>query len=368
MVHFSKYDLDSNNSEFLSDLIEINDDDDVIDKAIAEIVYTEGNCIIDPYKMVIDSGCPKTVCGKPWIDAYVESKGSNFFVKRSNENEWFKFGPSQKYRSSQNYEIEVIIGNFVDKIKVSVVNADIPLLLGLDYQKKWEMIIDIGKSEIIFGKSGETFRVNSSKSSHWTLPLQPKKLHLEAKILVFSVETNNLSDRDLRKHVVKVHKNLCHKSENQMLLLYKMAKKDSKQMRKIINDVVSSCQICRKFKKTPPRPRVAMPKATTTNQVVSLDLKEKRKFRKHILYSIDEFSGYMVAEVINNKLPETIIKSFNKKWVREGPGMPEKGIFSDNGGEFKNPIMKEVAAKHGITLNLTAGNSPWSNGKNERNH
>ena len=30
--------------------------------------------------------------------------------------------------------------------------------------------------------------------------------------------------------------------------------------------------------------------------------------------------------------------------------------------------MKEVAAKHDISLRLTAGNSPWSNGKNERSH
>ena len=30
--------------------------------------------------------------------------------------------------------------------------------------------------------------------------------------------------------------------------------------------------------------------------------------------------------------------------------------------------MKEAAAKYGISLRLTAAHSPWSNGKNERNH
>ena len=45
----------------------------------------------------------------------------------------------------------------------------------------------------------------------------------------------------------------------------------------------------------------------------------------------------MAAEVINNKHPETVIKAFNKKCVREGPGIPSKGIFADNGGEFKKP-------------------------------
>ena len=147
-----------------------------------------------------------------------------------------------------------------------------------------------------------------------------------------------------------------------------MADKDTTKVRATIKDVVETCKICKRFKKTPPRPRVAMPKANTTNEVVSVDLKEKRDFKKQILYICDEFSGYMVAEVIANKLPETVIKAFNKKWVRDGPGIPSKGIFADNGGEFKNPAMKAVAAKYGLSLRLTAANSPWSNGKNERNH
>ena len=77
-------------------------------------------------------------------------------------------------------------------------------------------------------------------------------------------------------------------------------------------------------------------KATTANQVVSLDLKEVRKEKKHILYCVDEFPGYIIAEVVKNKEPETIFKAFDRKWVEQGPGIPKDGIFSDNGGEFKN--------------------------------
>ena len=96
--------------------------------------------------------------------------------------------------------------------------------------------------------------------------------------------------------------------------------------------------------KTPSMQRVAMPNANTINGVVSVD------FKKDILYMCDEFSGNMAAEVINNKHNETVIKAFNKKWVREGPGIPSKGIFTDNGGEFKNTELKEVAAKYGLSL------------------
>ena len=80
------------------------------------------------------------------------------------------------------------------------------------------------------------------------------------------------------------------------------------------------------------------------------------------------FTGYIRAAVIKNKEPETILKTLTKIWIREGPGDPSKGWFSDNGGEFRNPVMMEAASKLGITIFLTAGNSPWSNGKIERNH
>ena len=82
----------------------------------------------------------------------------------------------------------------------------------------------------------------------------------------------------------------------------------------------------------------------------------------------DEFSGYMAAEVLPNKDPENVMKAFNKRWVREGPGIPSKGVFADNGGEFRNGKMMELACKYGLSLKLTAANSPGSNGKIERNH
>ena len=277
------------------------------------------------------------------------------------------FGPSKVYISHGRCEIEVQIGSLQEKIYISVVDADIPLLLGLDFQRKWGMVIDVGKNEIFIRKSGEYFTMRN-EGKHWMLPIQTGCLHKQAKNLVFNVTIDTLDSHNLRKHVVKIHKNLCHKSEVQMLRLFKIAGKDNHKIRKVIKDVVDTCNICKRFKKTPPRPRVAMPKAYSVNEVVSVDLKERRDLRKYILYMCDEFSGFMMAEVVKDKNPDTIIKAFHKKWIREGPGIPVKGLFADNGGEFKNPQMKEVAGKYGISLRLTAANSPWSNGKNERNH
>ena len=194
------------------------------------------------------------------------------------ENQKFRFGPSQIFTSKENYEIEVNIGGFKDTIKVSVVDADVPLLLGLDYQTKWDMVIDVGRSVIHIRKSNQTFKMNP-KSSHWKLPIQKGTLHNQAKNLVFHVNLLEMNDNRLRKHVKKVHKNLSHRTEEQLVKLFQMAGKDSTRVRKTIEDVVTTCDICRRFKKTPPRPQVAMPKANTINEVVSVDLKERRDLK-----------------------------------------------------------------------------------------
>ena len=75
------------------------------------------------------------MAGKRWMDSYIATKDDNFIVKLRKENERFKFGPSKIYNSENSHEIEVEIGKLKTIIKVSVVSADIPLLLGLDYQK-----------------------------------------------------------------------------------------------------------------------------------------------------------------------------------------------------------------------------------------
>ena len=159
-VHFSEYcrHTISDNSETIKDACkhfnEIND----TDREFIENVYSVGDCDIDPYKLVVDCGCPKTVAGRRWMDAFIESKG-DVKIRLEKENERFRFGPSQVFTSKQNYEIEVHVGDLIDTIKVSVVDADVPLLLGLDYQTKWDMVIDVGRNNIHIRKSKQTFKL-----------------------------------------------------------------------------------------------------------------------------------------------------------------------------------------------------------------
>ena len=287
-------------------------------KHLAKTVYQEGNTDVDPYSAVVDTGCPKTVCGKPFMHAFIASKGKNEQVRRRYEDQNFKFGDGNIYNSNLSHEIEVEIGELKTTIETSVVDVNIPLLLGMDYLKKWGVVIDTGRQELYIRKSKESFKIDSSKSNHWKLAIQNgRTLHKQAHRLVLNVELCELNERDLRKHILKTHKNLAHKSEGHMLRLLQMAGKADTRTRKSIKDVCDSCNICNQFRKTRPQPNVALSKANTSNEVVSLDLKEKREHKCHILYCVDKFTGYIKAALMKNKEPETILKALTRIWIRE---------------------------------------------------
>ena len=103
---------------YVEEHFDIKTEDD-LKKSIATIVYQEGNSDVDPYNAVIDTGCPKTVCGKTFMDAFIASKDKNIFIRRKYENQSFKFGDGKVYSSDMSHEIEVEIGGFKTTLETS---------------------------------------------------------------------------------------------------------------------------------------------------------------------------------------------------------------------------------------------------------
>ena len=64
-------------------------------------------------------------------------------------------------------------------IRVSVVQADVPLLLGLDFQTKLGIVLDIANKTIHVQKSGETFKMGPG--NYWKLPIQSKTITVSVK-------------------------------------------------------------------------------------------------------------------------------------------------------------------------------------------
>ena len=100
------------------------------------------------------------------------------------------------------------------------------------------------------------------------------------------------------------------------------------------------------------------------NDVLAMDLKFIDKYI--ILHMIDTTTRYSQACIVKSKRKENIVNQILKHWVVIF-GSPKR-IFSDNGGEFNNSLLRDVAELLNIQISTTAAESPWSNGIVERHN
>ena len=72
------------------------------------------------------------------------------------------------------------------------------------------------------------------------------------------------------------------------------------------------------------------------------------------------------ASIIRSKDPSIIIKNLINHWILIY-GLPEK-LYSDNGGEFNNSELEDMAENLNITVKTTPADSPFSSGLLERHN
>ena len=208
----------------------------------------------------------------------------------------------------------------------------------------------------------------ANKSNRWQLnlfdiTLDPKKHE------VLMMENMNVEEK--QKKIKKIHHLMCHPSELVLKKFFKESHDNDEETQQIIEDVSRSCHVCIRHKRTPPRPRAGLPVSSDFNDVVALDLKIREKNKKPILYAVDTYSRLTRGTIIKNKEPSTIVKAILETWVLGkgvGPGMPKKFLV-DNGGEFNNPDVIDLAEKYGVNIHaVTPAHSPHGNGICEKNH
>ena len=111
-----------------------------------------------------------------------------------------------------------------------------------------------------------------------------------------------------------------------------------------------------------------MPLANDFNNVLAMDLKlvtvNNRKYT--IFHLTDAFTRFSAASIVSSKHKEVIVATIMKQWVATF-GKP-KSLFSDNGGEFNNELLHNVAELLDCKVITTAAFSPWSNGIVERHN
>ena len=228
--------------------------------------------------LILDLGAPVSVAGTEWMNQYL--KDHNLKVedlKGYNCHQIFKFGPSKQYISKRMVDLPIIVRTLDGKEDVLqvftyLVDADIPFLCGKSELKdKWKSKIDTENNVFetkLHGRRRD-FRIVGTSGNHVALELE--KVDLKEEQILFTTEDEDVNDY---KAIRKVHEVNNHKSADQLIIHYRRVNLIGPETTKLIKQVVKDCKICQKFSKSLAKPKIALPIASSFNEIVTLDLKQ----------------------------------------------------------------------------------------------
>ena len=388
-----------NTTAFISNLGE-----KIEEHCVRELFWTKN----EKKSILLDSGAPKSVVGQEWFQEYIQENNlKESDIKKQNVTETFKFGAGGLFESKIQVEIPFKIkdneGDISEvKMKTCIVDHDIPFLCGRDNIENLGVTIDFSQKTIVFKKmEGREYKVRNSQAGHYVIDFERvdgkhnvthiteeakdeeiRKMivtdfeRTDGKLNVTHInekvegkeEKKELKD-DLYEKVRKIHRHTNHKQEESMKHIYKDAGYESPEINKTIKEVIKRCETCQKTKKSQSAPKLSFMKASSFNDILTLDLKEKkiRGQKRYILWIICAFSRFAKGMALKSKEMSEVTKALYHGWFCNY-GCPSRGLWADNGTEFRNKTMESFCRDWNITIKFGAPYSPFSNGLNERNH
>ena len=193
---------------------------------------------------------------------------------------------------------------------------------------------------------------------HYFLPLRPNYKKVESDVCLRTYGINSKLEKERLCALKKLHEQMAHPAQFKLEALIRNAGKWTVCMKKELEMIYSQCETCKVLAKTPARSVVAMPRASTFNEVLALDL--KLRGGKVILHMIDHFSRLRKGVFTKNKKPAEVVNSIMLHWVAGGFGRPAS-LHSDVGGEFTYAEVTEMAERLRCRVTSTAGDSPHIN-------
>merc|ERR1712112_489285 len=153
-----------------------------------------------------------------------------------------------------------------------IVDADIPFLCGKrEIKDVWKSTIDTENNILEVNIDGwvKKLRLITTSGNH------------------MAIEMSKEEDQKLQtlRAIRRVHEVNNHKSAEQLIKHYKTENLIGPDTIKTIKQVVQECRVCQKFSKSMVKPKIALPIATSFNEVVTLDLKQFGD--KYILWCVD---------------------------------------------------------------------------------
>ena len=325
---------------------------------LEQVVSESLNCAL------LDSGCSSTVCGKNWLQCYTDTLPDGVDLQERDSGKSFKFGPGRSFLSIKQVNLPVNIGGISAKILTNVVDCEVPLLLSTPSLKAANSQLDFVND--VIHMYGRDIPLQHTSNGHYCIPLTSNQVAesysseitpvTNITLMANHIETKTQEEK--QAIATKLHKQFGHPIDSGKLKsLLKDAEIHDKELLQQIDSVSHNCDTCSRYMKARSRPVVSLPIASDVNDCLAMDLKFITINHKVyiILHMIDVFSKFSAASVIRSKSKENIVDSILKHWVATF-GTPAS-ILSDNGGEFKNELLRDIAELIGTKVCTTAAES-----------
>ena len=266
---------------------------------------------------IVDSGCPSTVCGSLWLQAYTDSLSANQkqLIEVLKCSKKYRFGHGNEVEACKSVRVPVFFGKTKATLTINVVPIDIPLLLSKDSLEK-------GRAEINFGNNtmnilNTEVPLRETNSGHLLLPLC-RSLDAQqsyVKRILFNSAFESDSDKELKKKALKLHRQFAHPPPYRLQKLLKDSNIANQKLLKFVDEVSKECKTCQELQSVPNKPVVGFPLATEFNETVAMDLKVF-KTGIYIHHMIDHAARYSSGCIIFNKRKETIVEGILTHWVK----------------------------------------------------
>ena len=157
----------------------------------------------------------------------------------------------------------------------------------------------------IFGVTQKLFFTSSS--GHCCIPLgmhiSLSEKRFGSTVPILHSETSQKSSKNKYKAMKNLHLEFSHATYDRTVKLLKDADVQDPKSFSMLKDVCSSCQICKIYKRTQPRPAVGLSTATEFNETVAMDLKEWTKDESEVwfLHLVDHATRFSQSMVIRSK-------------------------------------------------------------------
>ena len=242
---------------------------------------------------ILDSGASTTVCGKKWLDCFLETLPEDSKKIPDKEGtKCFKFGDGLKVKSLKKVTLPCVIAKMNVKIISDVVDADIRLLLGKTAMKRARMTLNFNNDTAeMFGKR---IKLLCTTSGHYHVPIsRPPPDRGKLRHILFLNNIDKKGKVEKLKIATKLHKQFSHPSAKKLRDLVESAGLKDAEFIDILMKLPLTCQTCIRYKKPAPRPVVGFPLGTHFNQTVAMDIKEIKRHK--VLHLVDHATRYSVA-------------------------------------------------------------------------